>query len=153
MFRTIILPIFRSTRLCITACGIMHPRCCRPPAGNIVGSQASQALQWLPTSTHTQSLQILYSEFTPSPQQSTSTSCSTPPRAYVTRWFVTVNRFRSVWATLDILWLFILNLVTKKKLLYLRATTNIRQVLHMMLCWCDLYRAFHNVLRDYKNLL
>jgi len=31
------LPIFRSTRLCVTACGIMHPRCCRPLAGNIVG--------------------------------------------------------------------------------------------------------------------
>jgi len=30
MFRAIILPIFRSTRLCDTACGIMHPRCCRP---------------------------------------------------------------------------------------------------------------------------
>ena len=28
MFREIILPIFRSTRLCVTACGIMHPRCC-----------------------------------------------------------------------------------------------------------------------------
>ena len=27
MFRTIILPIFRSTRLCVTACGIMHLRC------------------------------------------------------------------------------------------------------------------------------
>jgi len=36
MFRAIILPIFRRTRLCVTACGIMHPRCCRPPAGNIV---------------------------------------------------------------------------------------------------------------------
>ena len=35
MFREIILPIFRSTRLCVTACGIMHPRCCRPSAGNI----------------------------------------------------------------------------------------------------------------------
>ena len=22
--------MFRSTRLCVTACGIMHPRCCRP---------------------------------------------------------------------------------------------------------------------------
>ena len=32
MFRAIILPIFRSTRLCVTACGIMHPRCCQPPA-------------------------------------------------------------------------------------------------------------------------
>ena len=32
MFREIILPIFRSTRLCVTACGVMHtPRCCRPP--------------------------------------------------------------------------------------------------------------------------
>jgi len=30
MFRAIILPIFRSTRLCVTACGIMHPRCCLP---------------------------------------------------------------------------------------------------------------------------
>ena len=26
MFREIILPIFSSTRLCVTACGIMHPR-------------------------------------------------------------------------------------------------------------------------------
>ena len=32
MFRAIILPIFRSTRLCVTACGIMHPRCFRPVA-------------------------------------------------------------------------------------------------------------------------
>ena len=30
MFRAIIFPIFMSTRLCVTACGIMHPRCCRP---------------------------------------------------------------------------------------------------------------------------
>ena len=33
MFRAIILPIFRSTRLCVTAGGIMHPRCCRPVVG------------------------------------------------------------------------------------------------------------------------
>ena len=33
MFREIILPIFRSTRLCVTACGIMHTRCCRPATG------------------------------------------------------------------------------------------------------------------------
>jgi len=33
LFRTIILPIFRSTRLCVLACGIMHPRCCWPVAG------------------------------------------------------------------------------------------------------------------------
>ena len=29
MFRVTILPIFRSTRLCVTACGIMQLRCCR----------------------------------------------------------------------------------------------------------------------------
>ena len=50
MFRAMITPIFRSTRLCVTACGIMHPRRCRPVAwkrrnstsrllaGNIVGA-------------------------------------------------------------------------------------------------------------------
>ena len=38
MFRAIILPILRGTRPCVTACGIMHPRCCRPPAGSIVGA-------------------------------------------------------------------------------------------------------------------
>jgi hypothetical protein len=30
MFRAIILLIFRSTRLYVTTCGIMHPWCCRP---------------------------------------------------------------------------------------------------------------------------
>ena len=29
MFRAIILPIFRSARLCVTVCGIMHPRRCQ----------------------------------------------------------------------------------------------------------------------------
>ena len=38
MFRAIILPIFRSARLCVTACGIMHPPFCRPPVGHIVGA-------------------------------------------------------------------------------------------------------------------
>ena len=38
MFREIILPIFRSTRLCVTACGIMQSRCCRPPASEHRGS-------------------------------------------------------------------------------------------------------------------
>ena len=33
MFREIILPIFRSTRVCVTSCGLMHPRCCRPATG------------------------------------------------------------------------------------------------------------------------
>ena len=32
-FYIFILPIFRSTRLCVTVCGIMHPRCCRPANG------------------------------------------------------------------------------------------------------------------------
>ena len=32
MFRAIISPIFRSTGLCVTVCGIMHPRCCGPVA-------------------------------------------------------------------------------------------------------------------------
>ena len=49
MFRAIILPIFRSTRLCITACGIMHTRCCRPVAG-----QATSCVHYT-TSCNTQS--------------------------------------------------------------------------------------------------
>jgi len=24
--------------MCVTVCGIMHPRCCWPPAGNIMGA-------------------------------------------------------------------------------------------------------------------
>ena len=49
MFREIILPIFRSTRLCVTACGVMHPRCCRPPAvltvlTNITSASSNSAL-------------------------------------------------------------------------------------------------------------
>ena len=32
MFRSIILPIFKNNGLCVTACGIMHPRCGRPIA-------------------------------------------------------------------------------------------------------------------------
>ena len=36
MFRAIVLPIFGSAGLCVAACGVVHPRCCRPPAGNIV---------------------------------------------------------------------------------------------------------------------
>ena len=45
MFRAIILPIFRSTRLCVTACGIMHPRFCRPVAGRQhCGCSISQAV-------------------------------------------------------------------------------------------------------------
>ena len=33
MFWEIILLIFSSTRLCVTACGIMHTRCCRRATG------------------------------------------------------------------------------------------------------------------------
>jgi len=33
MFRTVILPVFRSTGLCVTTCGIMHSRRCRPATG------------------------------------------------------------------------------------------------------------------------
>jgi len=33
MFRAVILLIFRSTKLFVTACGIMHPRCCLPATG------------------------------------------------------------------------------------------------------------------------
>ena len=32
MFRAMFTPIFRRNRLCVTACGIMHPQCCRPVA-------------------------------------------------------------------------------------------------------------------------
>jgi len=32
IFRAIILDIFRSTGLCVTGCGTMHQRCCRPVA-------------------------------------------------------------------------------------------------------------------------
>ena len=44
MFRETILPIFRSTSLCVTACGIMHPRCCRPVTDNIVGALYQKAV-------------------------------------------------------------------------------------------------------------
>ena len=51
MFREIILPIFRSTRLCVTACGVMHPpRCCRPLAGNIVGGIKCESSKYKPVS-------------------------------------------------------------------------------------------------------
>jgi len=35
MFRTIIFPIFRNIRLCVTACGIIHRRCCRPTTSSV----------------------------------------------------------------------------------------------------------------------
>ena len=55
MFRAIILPIIRSTRQCVTACGIMHPRCCWPVAWKL--RFQAPALQWVhyTTSCNTQS--------------------------------------------------------------------------------------------------
>ena len=48
MFREIILPIFRSTRLCVTACGVMHPpRCCRPSAVYLLICSFLPCLSWL----------------------------------------------------------------------------------------------------------
>ena len=41
MFREIILPIFRSTRLCVTVCDIMHARCCRPVAEKFISMKNS----------------------------------------------------------------------------------------------------------------
>ena len=41
MFRALISPMFKSTRLCVTACGIMYPRSCWPasqPASNFMGA-------------------------------------------------------------------------------------------------------------------
>ena len=35
MFRALNQPIFRSTRLCVAACGIMYPGCCWPVAWNL----------------------------------------------------------------------------------------------------------------------
>ena len=60
MFRAIISPIFRSTRLCATACSIMHPRCCRPGAWKLSSSTSrlpTMATSWVhyTTSSNTQS--------------------------------------------------------------------------------------------------
>ena len=48
MFRAMITPIFRSTRLCVTAYGIMHPRCsrCRLP-GSGASRQPATATSWV----------------------------------------------------------------------------------------------------------
>ena len=46
MFREIILPIFRSTRLCVNACGIIHPRCCRPATGYVLCSRFFPLIHW-----------------------------------------------------------------------------------------------------------
>ena len=43
MFRAIILPIFRSTRLCVTACGIMHPTTDRQHRRCIVPQAVTQS--------------------------------------------------------------------------------------------------------------
>ena len=46
MFREIILPIFRSTRLCVTACGIMQPRCCRLSAWSALKGMQFDMMSW-----------------------------------------------------------------------------------------------------------
>ena len=57
MFRVMITPIFRSARLCVTACGIMHPRCCQPVAWKLPLQGYRPATSWVPytTSCNTQS--------------------------------------------------------------------------------------------------
>ena len=45
MFRAIILPIFRSARLCVTACGIMHQY---NPAGSLEAEEISYSASRLP---------------------------------------------------------------------------------------------------------
>jgi hypothetical protein len=47
MFRAMIPPIFRSTRPCVTACGIMHPRCCRPVAWKLPLPGYRPATPWI----------------------------------------------------------------------------------------------------------
>ena len=59
MFQVLISPIFRCTRLCVTACGIMHPRCCRSIAWKRSSSAsrlpAGVILVYYTTSCNTQS--------------------------------------------------------------------------------------------------
>jgi hypothetical protein len=65
---------------------------------------------------HKQSPLNTYSKFTPSPQNSTSTSSSIPI-AHVIFWlkhFFTINRFRNFRATFDTLWLYFVIFVLKK---------------------------------------
>ena len=44
MFRALIPPIFRSTILCVTAYGRIHPRCCRPADRQHLGCILPQAV-------------------------------------------------------------------------------------------------------------
>jgi len=39
MFRAMITPIFGSVRLCVTACGTMHPRCIVPGSGGYLEAE------------------------------------------------------------------------------------------------------------------
>ena len=59
MFRALIPPIFRSTGLCVTAFGIMHPRCCAPVAWKRRNSASRLPAGFIPvhyaTSCNTQS--------------------------------------------------------------------------------------------------
>jgi len=46
MFRAMISPIFKSTRLCVTVYGIIHTRCCRP--GSLVPWKRRNSASRLP---------------------------------------------------------------------------------------------------------
>ena len=56
MFRALIPPIFRSTRLCVTTCVVMHPKRCRPVVWKLhFQTTDRQHLGALNTSSNTQS--------------------------------------------------------------------------------------------------
>ena len=57
MFWAMIPPIFRGTRLCVTACGIIHPGCCRPVARKLPLPDYRSVTSWVhyTTSCNTQS--------------------------------------------------------------------------------------------------
>ena len=53
MLWALIPPIFRSTRLCVTACGKMHPRCCQPVAWKLPLPGYRLAISWMHYTTST----------------------------------------------------------------------------------------------------
>ena len=52
MFRAMITPILRSTRLCVTACGIVNRRCCRPVAWKLPLPGYRPATSWVHRTTN-----------------------------------------------------------------------------------------------------
>ena len=55
MFRALIPPIFRSTTMCVKACDIIHPPCCRPVAWKRSSSPSRLPGRHYTTSCNTQS--------------------------------------------------------------------------------------------------